>query len=89
MEGAVKSYCQPSLCMSLKVGLYEVVRKNHKEYQFCMDNAERIQKKANKIYKMVTQNRKQISTCNSCAFHILEDGCREYIEKVLKDNREK
>lgn len=28
MEGAVKSYCQPSLCMSLKVGLYEVVRKN-------------------------------------------------------------
>lgn len=61
----------------------------NKEYQFCMDNAERIQKKANKIYKMVTQNRKQILTDNSCAFHILEDGCREYIEKVLKDNREK
>ena len=31
----------------------------NKEYQFCMDNAERIQKKANKIYEMVTTNRKQ------------------------------
>ena len=30
----------------------------NKEYQFCMDNAERIQKKANKIYEMVTTNRK-------------------------------
>lgn len=53
----------------------------NKEYQFCMNNAERIQKKANKIYKVVTTNRKQILTDNSCAFHILEDGCREYIEK--------
>ena len=52
----------------------------NKEYQFCMDNAERIQKKANKIYEMVTTNRKQVLTDNSCAFHILEDGCREYIE---------
>ena len=34
----------------------------NKEYQFCMDNAERIQKKANKIYEMVTTNRKQILT---------------------------
>lgn len=53
----------------------------NKEYQFCMNNAERIQKKANKIYKIVTTNRKQILTDNSCAFHILEEGCREYIEK--------
>jgi len=53
----------------------------NKEYQFCMDNAERIKKKANKIYEMVTTNRKQILTDNSCAFHILEDGYREYIEK--------
>ena len=55
----------------------------NKEYQFCMNNAERIQKKADKIYEMVTTNRKQILTDNSCAFHILEDGCREYIEKYL------
>ena len=45
----------------------------NKEYQFCMNNAERIHKKANKIYEMVTTNRKQILTDNSCAFHILED----------------
>ena len=32
----------------------------NKEYRFCIDNAERIQKKANKIYEMVTTNRKQI-----------------------------
>ena len=55
----------------------------NKEYQFCMDNAERIQKKANKIYEMVTTNRKQILTDNSCDFHILEAGYQEYIEKVL------
>jgi protein AbiQ len=55
----------------------------NKEYQFCMDNAIRIQKKANKIYEMVTTNRKQILTDNSCDFHILEAGYQEYIEKVL------
>ena len=48
-----------------------------------MDNAIRIQKKANKIYEMVTTNRKQILTDNSCDFHILEAGYQEYIEKVL------
>ena len=56
----------------------------NKEYQFCMNNAEKIQKKANKIYEMVITNRKQILVDNSCAFHILEDGCREYIEKYLR-----
>lgn len=56
----------------------------NKEYQFCMNNAERIQKKANKIYEMVITNRKQILTDNSCAFRILEDGCWEYIEKYLR-----
>ena len=56
----------------------------NKEYQFCMDNAERIQKKANKIYEMVTTNRKQKLTDNSCAFRILEQGYREYIENVLR-----
>ncbi len=60
----------------------------NKEYQFCMNNAERIQKKANKIYEMVTTNRKQILTDNSCAFHILEDGCREYIENYLGSDSE-
>ena len=58
----------------------------NKEYQFCMNNADRIQKKANKIYEMVTTNRKQILTDNSCAFHILEDGYWEYIEKRLKSD---
>ena len=56
----------------------------NKEYQFCMDNAERIQKKANKIYEMVITNRKQKLTDNSCSFSILEQGCREYIENVLR-----
>ena len=58
----------------------------NKEYQICMNNAERIQKKANKIYEMVTTKCKQILTDNSCAFHILEDGYREYIEKYLKSD---
>ena len=56
----------------------------NKENQFCMDNAERIQKKANKIYEMVTTNRKQKLTDNSCAFSILEQGYREYVENVLR-----
>ena len=56
----------------------------NKEYQFCIDNAERIQKKANKIYEMVTTNRKQILTDNSCAFNILEAGYKEYVKNILK-----
>lgn len=59
----------------------------NKEYRFCMDNAEQIQKKANKIYEMVTKNRKQILTDNSCAFSVLEDGCREYIENQIQDKK--
>lgn len=55
----------------------------NKEYQFCMDNSERIQKKANKIYEMVTTNRKQILTDNSCDFKILEQGYQEYVKNVL------
>lgn len=55
----------------------------NKEYRFCKENEERIQKKANKIYEMVTTNRKQILTDNSCAFHILEDGYRKYINRYL------
>lgn len=56
----------------------------NKEYQFCMDNAERIQKKANKIYEMVTTNRKQKLTDNSCAFSILEQGYQEYVKNALR-----
>lgn len=56
----------------------------NKKYRFCVNNAQRIQKKANKIYEMVTENRKQILTDNSCDFRILEEGYREYIKNILK-----
>lgn len=59
----------------------------NKEYQFCKDNATRIQKKANKIYEMVTTNRKQLLTDNSCAFSILEAGCHEYMKNFLKGSQ--
>lgn len=55
----------------------------NKEYQFCKDNAERIQKKAGRIYEMVITNCKQILTDNSCAFRILEDG-REVSQKQFE-----
>ena len=51
----------------------------NKEYQFCIDNEEKIQKKANKIYEMVVNNRKQILTDNSCDFKLLEAAYHEYI----------
>ena len=56
----------------------------NKEYKFCIDNFERIQKKANKIYEMVITNRKQKLTDNSCSFSILEQGYQEYVENVLR-----
>jgi protein AbiQ len=56
----------------------------YKEYRFCMENAERIQKKADKIYEMVIRDRKPILTANSCAFRILEEGYWDYIERYLK-----
>lgn len=49
--------------------------------EFCVDNIKRIQKKENKIYEMVTQNRKQILTDNSCDFSLLEKAYKEYIEQ--------
>lgn len=58
----------------------------NKEYKFCIDNFGRIQKKANKIYEMVIENRKQKLTVNSCAFSILEQGYHEYVENVLKQS---
>lgn len=58
----------------------------NKEYQFCMANAEKIQKKANKIYNMVTTNAKQILTDNSCDFKLLEQAYHEYINQVENKN---
>ncbi|MCD7733396.1 MAG: type III toxin-antitoxin system ToxN/AbiQ family toxin [Oscillospiraceae bacterium] len=52
-----------------------------KEYRFCQNNSERIQKKAEKIYNMVVTNRKQILTDNSCDFKLLEQAYEEYIDK--------
>lgn len=61
----------------------------NKEYQFCMNNIDKIIKKANTIYRMVTTNRKQILTDNSCAFSILEDGYREYVKtKIETSNKD-
>ena len=59
----------------------------NKEYQFCVDNAERIQKKANKIYEMVINNKKQILTDNICDFKILEQGYQEYINRTKEINK--
>lgn len=58
----------------------------NKEYKFCIDNEERIQKKANKIYEMVMLNKKQILTDNSCNFKILEAAYNEYITKFMKSD---
>ena len=58
----------------------------NKEYQFCMAHSEKIRKKANKIYNMVTTNAKQILTDNSCDFKLLEQACREYINQVENKN---
>ena len=52
----------------------------NKEYRFCIDNEERIKRKANKIYNMVITNRKPILTENSCDFKILEQAYRDYIK---------
>jgi len=52
----------------------------NKEYRFCMRNQERIEKKARKIYEMVTTNRKEKLTENSCDFKLLEKAYREFLE---------
>ncbi len=53
----------------------------NKEYNFCMDNVARINKKANTIYNMVINNTKQKLTDNSCDFKILEEAYHKYIEE--------
>ncbi len=50
----------------------------NKEYRFCQKNKDRIQKKAEKVYKMVLSNQKQVITDNSCDFRILEQAYQEY-----------
>lgn len=58
----------------------------NKEFQFCIDNSVRIQKKAQKIYDAVINNRKPKLTANSCDFKILEKGYHEYIAKHIKSD---
>lgn len=82
----------PDMCIQ-KLVIKEVQDEKYrtllnKEYQFCMDNADKIQKKADKIYQMVTTNRKQILTDNSCDFKILEDGYREYIKRKNEETNQ-
>ena len=54
----------------------------NKEYWFCINNSERIQKKATKIYDMVVNNKKQILTDNSCHFKLLESAYKEYLKNI-------
>ena len=56
----------------------------NKEYTFCQNNIKRIEKKANKIYDMVTNNKKQQLTDNSCDFRLLEEAHNVYIAKENK-----
>lgn len=56
-----------------------------KEYRFCADNIAPICVKANKIYDLVKSNHRPPLTENSCAFSILEEGCREYISKYINE----
>ena len=77
----------PDECLK-KLVIKEVEDENYrivlnKEYQLCMKYADKIQKKTEKIYKMVTSNQKQILTDNSCDFNLLEQGYREYIKLYL------
>ena len=52
----------------------------NKEYNFCIANKERIEKKARKIYNMVIANKKQKLTDNSCDFALLEEACMNYCD---------
>lgn len=53
----------------------------NKEYNFCIANKERIEKKARKIYDMVITNKKQKLTDNSCDFLLLETAYAEYLNR--------
>ena len=51
----------------------------NKEYRFCIEHAEKITKKAEKIYDMVIHNKKQMLTDNSCDFKLLEKAYMDYL----------
>lgn len=75
----------PENCLT-RLSIKDVEDKNYrnllnKEYRFCQNNADRIQKKAEKIYNMVISNRKQVLTDNSCDFKILEEAYNKYISE--------
>ena len=53
----------------------------NKEYQFCIKNQDKIQKKASQIYSIVTENKKQVLADNSCDFKLLEKAYHKYINK--------
>ena len=59
----------------------------NKEFDFCIKNSEKIIDKAYKIYNMVTNNKKQILTDNSCDFKLLEEGYKQYICEKKKRYR--
>lgn len=54
----------------------------NKEFKFCIDNIEKIQQKAEQIYKLVTQNKRRVLVQNSCDFKTLESAYLEYITKT-------
>ena len=54
-----------------------------KEYNFCIKNKDRIEKKAHKIYDMVTNNKKQKLTDNSCDFTLLEEAYLKYCKNNI------
>lgn len=60
----------------------------NKEYQFCKDNEDKIEKKAKKIYDMVVENKKQKLTDNSCDFKLMEQAYMEYKARFLETNKE-
>ena len=55
----------------------------NKEYNFCIKNKDRIEKKAHKIYDMVTNNKKQKLTDNSCDFTLLEEAYLKYCKNNI------
>ncbi len=74
----------PDFCLE-RLEIKNIEDKNYrlllnKEYRFCINNEDRIRKKAEKIYYMVKNNKKQILTDNSCDFQILEEAYKEYLK---------
>ena len=51
----------------------------NKEFQFCQDNAVRIEEKAAKIYNSVVMKKKESLVNNSCDFKLLEEAYHLFI----------